>query len=129
MTQISVGGEEGGGADGVLALVVAVVEIVVEAMEREAVRRMDSGELTDEEIERLGAQLAALEEEIDRLKRETEVEEPVDDLRGQLDGLVGDALTSVQSGDLGTAAGPDQWFRTDREDAERAQDTVEELFR
>lgn len=100
MTRIDIGGtddEETAAADGLLALVVAVVEILVDALEREAVRRMDDGDLSEEEIERLGTQLASLEEEIDGLKAEMELEEPVDDLRGQLDGLVGDALSRVRA--------------------------------
>lgn len=100
MTRIDVGGtddESTAAGDGLLALVVAVVEILVDALEREAVRRMDHGDLSEAEIERLGSQLASLEEEIDGLKAELEVEEPVDDLRGQLDGLVGDALSRVRA--------------------------------
>lgn len=93
MTQVDLDGDDA--ADGLVALVVTVVELLVEALEREAIRRMESGELTDEEIDRLGARLQAIEEEIDRLKAETEVESEVEELRSQLDGLVGDALAEL----------------------------------
>ena len=90
MTTIDVDGDEA--RDGLMTLVVTVVELLVDAMEREAIRRMESGELTDEEIERLGSQLAALEEEIEGIKRDEGIESSVDDLRGELDGLVRDLV-------------------------------------
>lgn len=95
MTRIDVDGE-GDGASGVTALVVAVLEILVETMEREGLRRMESGQLSDAEIEALGERFAALNEEIEGLKDEAGVQEQVADLRGDLDGLVSDALREVQ---------------------------------
>ena len=90
MTTIDVDGDEA--RDGLMTLVVTVVELLVDAMEREAIRRMESGELTDEEIERLGSQLASLEAEIDGIKKDEGIEGPVDDLRDDLDGLVRDLV-------------------------------------
>jgi hypothetical protein len=90
MTTIEVDGDDA--RDGLLTLVITVIELVIEAMEREAIRRMESGTLTDEEIERLGSQLAALEEEVERLKTDEGIDRSVDDLRGELDGLVDDLV-------------------------------------
>jgi hypothetical protein len=82
---------------GLLTLVLSLVDIIDEALEKEAVRRMESGELTDEEVERLGAQLKQLSAEIERLKQQEGVDESVDEFRGQLDTLVADAITNLHT--------------------------------
>ena len=89
--------EDGGGANGLMALVVAVMELLVEAMEREAVRRMESGALTPEEIERLGGNLQAIDEEIRSMKQREGIDDDVDRLRGDLDSLVSDAVEQVRA--------------------------------
>ena len=94
MATVDVDGEEA--ADGLVALVVAVVELLVEAMEREALRRMESGSLTDEEVERVGAQLASLEQEVEEMKDRHGVEDEVARLRGDLSGLVEGAVREAE---------------------------------
>lgn len=93
-------GEDDGGASGLFALVVTVIELLIEAMEREAIRRMESGQLSPEEIERLGAQLQALEEEVAGIKEREGIENDVDQLRGDLDSLVSDAVEQVRDQEL-----------------------------
>lgn len=99
MTAIEVDGDDAG--SGLVALVITVVELLVEAMEREAVRRMESGNLTPDEIERLGAQLAAIEDELEELKESEGIEEGVENLRGDLDDLISDALVDVANREPG----------------------------
>ncbi|UPM45060.1 gas vesicle protein K [Halocatena salina] len=94
MTQIDIDGESA--RDGLMTLVITIVELLIEAMEREAIRRMESGDLTEEEIERIGAQFAALDAEIAAIKEEEAIEDSVGELRDRLDGLVVDAIRSVE---------------------------------
>jgi hypothetical protein len=53
---------------GLAALVLTLVEVLRELMERQAIRRMDAGTLEDEEIERLGQTFLALRERMEELK-------------------------------------------------------------
>ena len=92
--------DEDGGASGLMALVVTVIELLIETMEREAVRRMESGDLTPEEIERLGAQLQALEAEVESIKESEGIENDVDSLRNDLDSLVAEAVEQVRNEEL-----------------------------
>ena len=53
--------------NGLGQLVLTLVKLLHELLERQAIRRIDSGTLTDEEIERLGYTLMRQSEELDRL--------------------------------------------------------------
>lgn len=55
--------------NGLAKLVLSIVELVRRLLEKQALRRMDRGNLTDEEIERLGEALMKLEEKMAELKR------------------------------------------------------------
>ena len=52
---------------GLAQLVLAVIELLREAMEREAIRRIDAGDFDAEEIERLGSTFLALARRMDEL--------------------------------------------------------------
>lgn len=56
--------------NGLGQLVLTVVKLLHELLERQAIRRMDSGSLTEEQVERLGTALMAQSEEIERLCKE-----------------------------------------------------------
>ena len=56
-------------------LVIAILDIVRDLLERQALRRVDSGSLTPEQIERLGQALIALDRQFAEL-REVLTDEP-----------------------------------------------------
>jgi hypothetical protein len=49
-------------------LVLTLVELIRQVMERQAIRRVEAGGLSDEEVERLGRTLMLLEERMDELR-------------------------------------------------------------
>jgi hypothetical protein len=53
---------------GLARLVLTVIELLREVLEHQAIRRMDGGTLTDEEIERLGLALLKLNHRMGELK-------------------------------------------------------------
>jgi len=81
--------------NGVLGLVVALVEIIKEALRLQAVKRMEGGSLTDEEIERLGEALMDLDTAIEKIKVEIGITESVKAVRDDLDRVVDDILDTM----------------------------------
>jgi hypothetical protein len=71
--------------DGLLGLLVALVEIVQELLERQALRRMENGRLSDAEVERLGTALFELQEALDKIKADNGIEDAVRSVRDGLD--------------------------------------------
>jgi hypothetical protein len=53
---------------GLAKLVLTIVELLRQLMERQAMRRVESDSLTDEQIEELGLTLMKLEEKMEELK-------------------------------------------------------------
>lgn len=56
-------------ADGVARLVLTVVAVIHDLVERQAVRRVEAGTLDDDQVERLGVALAALEERVAEVRQ------------------------------------------------------------
>ena len=55
---------------GLAKLVLTLIEFLRQVLEHQAVRRMEGGTLSDEEIERLGLTLMRLQERLDELKED-----------------------------------------------------------
>lgn len=64
--RIAIDGETA--ADDLVRLVLALVETLRQLVERQAIRRVDGGQLTDDQIERLGLTLMQLEQRMTELK-------------------------------------------------------------
>ena len=60
---------------GLAQLVLTIVELLRQLMERQAVRRMDDGSLSDDQVERLGQTFMALSERMAELREEFGLDE------------------------------------------------------
>lgn len=74
---------------GLAQLVLTLIELLRQLMERQALRRIEGGTLSEEEIERLGRTFMALSERMDELKETFGLED--DDLNLNL-GPLGDLM-------------------------------------
>ncbi|MDO9566802.1 MAG: gas vesicle protein K, partial [Candidatus Desulfaltia sp.] len=80
---------------GVLGLVIALVEIIKEALRLQALKRMEGGSLTEEEVERLGEALMDLDIAIEEIKKEQGITESVKSVRDGLDSIVDDVIDKI----------------------------------
>jgi hypothetical protein len=60
--------DDGDHGKGLAALVLTVVELLRQLVERQAIRRLEHGDLAPEQVERVGATLLALEEQMAALR-------------------------------------------------------------
>jgi replicative DNA helicase len=95
--------DEGNLKDGLLGLVVALVEIVQELLERQALKRMESGSLSDAEVERLGEALSELQEALEKIKIDNGIEDSVTNLRDSLDQVAQDLVDKFLD--------PEEWVK------------------
>lgn len=87
--------DEGSLKHGVLTLVVTLVEVIQEALETQAVRRLEGGDLTEAEQERLGEALMELDEALDEIKAEHGITASVEDLHRGLDDVVDEVVDKL----------------------------------
>jgi hypothetical protein len=70
---------------GLLGLVVALVEIIQELLERQALRRIEGGSLSEIEIDRLGESLCELSVALEKIKADNDIGDAVQSVREGLD--------------------------------------------
>ncbi len=80
---------------GLVGLVVALAEIVKETLKLQALRRVEAGSLTEEELERLGQALMDLDDAFERMKIDLGVTDAVQSVRDGLDQAVDDLVTTL----------------------------------
>jgi len=92
---------------GILGLVIALVEIIKDALNLQAVKRMEGGTLSEEEVERLGVALQDLDIAIEEIKKEQGVTESVKSVRDGLDSIVDEVLDKMIN--------PERWKKESEE--------------
>lgn len=80
---------------GVLGLVIALVEVIRDALRIQAFKRMESGILTEDESERLGEALMDLDIALEEIKEEQGITESVQAVRDGLDEIVNDVIDRI----------------------------------
>lgn len=78
-----------------LGLVVALVEIIKETLQIQAMKRMEMGSLTEAEVERMGEALMDLDAAIEKIKLEMGINESVKAVRDGLDRAVDDVIENI----------------------------------
>jgi len=91
---------------GVLGLVIALVEVIRDALKHQALRRVESNRLCDEEVERLGKAMMELDTAIDEIKLDMGLNEAVQSVRDGLDDLANDLVE--------TLVDPRKWQQAER---------------
>jgi hypothetical protein len=86
---------------GVLGLVLALVEIIRDALKIQAFKRIESGILSDGECERLGQALMDLDIALEEIKEEQGITESVQAVRDRLDDIVDGVIDRI--------ANPERW--------------------
>jgi hypothetical protein len=86
---------------GVLGLVLALVEIIRDALKIQAFKRIESGILSNEECERLGQALMDLDIALEEIKEEQGITESVQAVRDGLDDIIDGVIDRI--------ANPERW--------------------
>ena len=81
--------------EGLLGLVIALVEIIKEVLQKQAIYRLEGKSLSEEDAEKLGIAFMQLDETIKKIKKENNLEKTADKIRADLDNLVNNSITKL----------------------------------
>ena len=81
--------------EGLLGLVIALVEIIKEVLQKQAINRLESGNLRNQEAEKLGLAFMVLDEAIEKIKKENGLEKTANTIRNELDTIVDDTVNKL----------------------------------
>lgn len=81
--------------EGLLGLVIALVEIIKDVLEKQAIHRLEGGSLREEEAEKLGMAFKQLDETLKQIKKENNLEKTAGKIRADLDNLVDNSLAGL----------------------------------
>ena len=98
--------DEGNLKEGLLGLVMALVEIIRDALQGQVLRRMENESLSEEEVNRLGETLMQLEAAIESIKEEHGLRDAVRSVRDGLDDVVDDVVNRMLN--------PERWAENER---------------
>lgn len=81
--------------EGLLGLVIALVEIIADVLKLQAIKRITSGHLSEANVEKLGQAIMDIEETIERIKEEQGLASTVNDIRDNLDDVVDEFIDKI----------------------------------
>ena len=81
--------------EGLLGLVIALVEIIKEVLQKQAIYRFEGKSLSEEDAEKLGLAFMQLDETIKKIKKENNLEKTADKIRQDLDNLVNNSINKL----------------------------------
>ncbi len=81
--------------EGLLGLVIALVEIIKEVLQKQAIYRLEGKSLSEEDAEKLGLAFMQLDETIQKIKKENNLEKITDKIRADLDNLVDNSISKL----------------------------------
>ena len=81
--------------EGLLGLVIALVEIIKEVLQKQAIYRLEGKSLREEDAEKLGLAFMQLDETIKKIKKENNLEKTADKIRQDLDNLVDNSISKL----------------------------------